>query len=147
MSVFYSKMLVAYDGSVLSDKALDKAIELAERDKDVVLHVLYIQTAQAYTSMVYTQLSDSMERSLGLDSLYGKDVVTQAEKKVSALPKAFVNYHKGDPGEEILKYAMQNHCDVIVMGSRGLSGLKELFLGSVSHYVAQHADVPVLIVK
>ena len=46
----------------------------------------------------------------------------------------------------IVDAADRNHPDLIVMGTRGLSGVKSLVLGSVSHGVAQHASYPVLIV-
>lgn len=54
---------------------------------------------------------------------------------------------EGDAGKEIVKYCEEAGCDLIVMGSRGLSGLKEWWLGSVSHYVSQHTKRSVLIVK
>jgi len=51
----------------------------------------------------------------------------------------------GDPGLSISQYANDNHFDLIIMGSRGLSGVKGLLLGSVSHKVLQTAHCPVLI--
>ena len=50
------------------------------------------------------------------------------------------------PGGQIVTYAIDNLCDLIVMGSRGLGALRGI-LGSVSSYVLRNADVPVLIVK
>ena len=49
--------------------------------------------------------------------------------------------------ELILRAEKAENCDAIVLGSRGLSGIAEFFLGSVSSKVAQYAGVPVLIVK
>uniref|UniRef100_A0A803MWC7 UspA domain-containing protein n=1 Tax=Chenopodium quinoa TaxID=63459 RepID=A0A803MWC7_CHEQI len=54
---------------------------------------------------------------------------------------------QGDPKDEICKAAEQSHVDMLVIGSRGLGGLKRAFLGSVSDYCAHHACCPVLIVK
>jgi nucleotide-binding universal stress UspA family protein len=53
----------------------------------------------------------------------------------------------GAPGPVILEYARTYGCDLIVLGSRGLGKLREMLLGSVSHHVAQHATVPVMIVR
>lgn len=53
----------------------------------------------------------------------------------------------GDPAGEILRYAEENAIDLIVSGSRGLGGLKGLFLGSVSHKLIEGADCPCLVVK
>ena len=53
----------------------------------------------------------------------------------------------GHPSERILAICKEKQCSAIVIGSRGLSGIAEFFLGSVSSKVSQYADVPVLIVK
>ncbi len=53
----------------------------------------------------------------------------------------------GNPAREILKAATRLHCDLIVMGSRGLGGVRKLFLGSTSDRVVRRARVPVLTVR
>lgn len=53
----------------------------------------------------------------------------------------------GHPSERILAAAKEAAADAIVLGSRGLSGIAEFFLGSVSSKIAQYATIPVLIVK
>lgn len=53
---------------------------------------------------------------------------------------------EGAPIRVILQKAHEENCDLIIMGSRGLSGVKE-FLGSVSHYISQNSKVLVLLIK
>jgi len=53
---------------------------------------------------------------------------------------------KGDPAHEILNFAKNNEQQLIIIGSRGLSGMKEMMLGSVCHKVSQLSSCPVLIV-
>jgi nucleotide-binding universal stress UspA family protein len=53
----------------------------------------------------------------------------------------------GRPAEKIIEAAKDGNHDLIVMGNRGLGGIKQLFLGSVSDRVADEAPCPVLIVK
>ena len=53
----------------------------------------------------------------------------------------------GHPSERIIALSKKVEADAIVLGSRGLSGIAEFFLGSVSSKVSQYATVPVLIVK
>jgi nucleotide-binding universal stress UspA family protein len=54
---------------------------------------------------------------------------------------------EGDAAKRIMEIANEIDCRLLLMGSRGKGGFKELLLGSVSHKVANHADCPVLIVK
>lgn len=53
----------------------------------------------------------------------------------------------GDPSHSIVEYAHTHNVDLIVIGARGLSTFKKIFLGSVSHYVMQKADMPIVLVK
>ena len=54
---------------------------------------------------------------------------------------------EGDPPKVILDTAKKFKADIIVIGSRGLSQVKEFLLGSVSDSVIKRADIPVLVVK
>lgn len=54
---------------------------------------------------------------------------------------------EGRPAEEILRAAERRHADLVILGSRGMTGLKGAFLGSVSRRVARHALCSVLVVK
>jgi len=53
----------------------------------------------------------------------------------------------GHPAERILALAKDDHYDLIVIGSRGLSGISEFLLGSISTTVSQYSTIPVMIVK
>ena len=53
----------------------------------------------------------------------------------------------GDEGPKIVKFAHDKNFDIIVIGSRGMGSLKEMFLGSTSNYVLHKTKIPVLIVK
>ena len=54
---------------------------------------------------------------------------------------------EGHPAEEIIRAAARTHADLVILGSRGMTGLKGAFLGSVSRRVARHAPCSVLVVK
>ena len=54
---------------------------------------------------------------------------------------------EGHAVEQIVKVCRENKFDLIVMGARGLSRIKEMLLGSVSDGVTRHAYCPVLVVK
>jgi len=53
----------------------------------------------------------------------------------------------GDAAQKIMETASKIKCDLVLIGSRGREGFKELLLGSVSHKVTNHASCPVLVVK
>jgi nucleotide-binding universal stress UspA family protein len=53
----------------------------------------------------------------------------------------------GDEGPKIINFAASKSYDIIILGSRGMSSLKEAFLGSTSNYVLHKSKIPVLIVK
>ena len=53
----------------------------------------------------------------------------------------------GDVGSEIIKFANNLNFDIIIIGARGKSVMKEIFLGSVSNYVLHKSKIPILIVK
>jgi nucleotide-binding universal stress UspA family protein len=54
---------------------------------------------------------------------------------------------RGNPGIKIVQYVKNEGFNLIVMGSRGLSGASRFLLGSVSDYVSDNAECPVIIVK
>jgi nucleotide-binding universal stress UspA family protein len=54
-------------------------------------------------------------------------------------------FEEGRPGPVLLEVAAREHVDLIVVGRRGLGSVRELLLGSVSHYLAHHSDRPVVI--
>ncbi len=67
--------------------------------------------------------------------------------RTKGLDKVVTGLLDGDPADEILHYAEANGIDLIITGSRGLSGLKSLFLGSLSHKLVENAKCPCLVVK
>ena len=146
MFTFYSKILVAYDGSKLSKKALNDAIELARQNPDVDLKVVTVLTN--FTSYVGYDVYDvTFVQKMRNET---EKIVKEAEEalKSAELENTFTTHLlEGNAGKKIVEFANEHDCDLIILGSRGLSGLKELFLGSVSHYVIQHAKCPVFVVK
>ncbi|WP_347550962.1 universal stress protein [Pseudalkalibacillus hwajinpoensis] len=141
----YNKVLVAIDGSDLSIKALNEAIAMAKENPSLEVDVVTAlnPTAQISSAVVYASILNELRKE-AVDMLKGI-----SEKLEVQLPNHKVKtiVLEGNPGNEIVKYADENNRDLIIMGSRGLNGLREWFLGSVSHSVLQRAHCPVLIIK
>lgn len=132
----WRRVLVATGGSPWSDAAVDHAIELA-RVQQLEVCLLYVD----------------QRRSRRMDSLFsltsdGKNVLALAEARAAAAGVPYeAKLAQGDVTTTILATATEQQCDVIILGSRGLTGFKRLMLGSTSNAVSATAPVPVLIVK
>lgn len=141
----YSRIVVAYDDSELSKKALKMAMNLAKQDEVIQLYVVMVMQPEKPILYAYGYAIPGNREAQEEQFKKIRDEVEQELAKISNKTRSFIL--DGDPGHLITEFVKQNDGDLIVMGSRGLSGLKELFLGSVSHYVVQKASCPVFIVK
>ena len=139
-----SKILIAYDESEIAGRALEKAAEIAKTDAAIeidIIHIIDIPIISGIDQFVAQSIADSFND-------HGKEVLSKATeymKDFSNKCETFLLEGKAAPNI-ILNHCKEYKCDLIIMGSRGLSGIKEL-LGSVSHTVIQQSPVPVLIVK
>jgi nucleotide-binding universal stress UspA family protein len=147
----FKKILVAIDGSKTADLALDFGLDLATKYSAEVLVVSVLDTISKsliYSGMLYAP--DSTAKYLEeLEAFYERALAEALKKKEKTKTKVKVSTKllKGRAADMIVKTANDGNFDLIVIGSRGLGGIKEFFLGSVSDRVADHAKCPVLIVK
>lgn len=140
----FSTIIVAYDGSDLSKKALSKAIGIAQScsSRLEVVHSLHNRAAM-FGELIFTPSEDYEKEYLNRTQA----LVDKLNTELSAIPNARATLLIGNPASTILNYAREISADLIIVGSKGQSETKELFLGSVSHNIVQHADIPVLIIK
>ncbi len=141
----FHRVLVATGGSPWSDNAVKYAIGLA---KDyglelVILHVL-TETPPYFVAEAGSSLDSMLEGSEEAGRHIVAEAVVWAED--AAVPYETVLIW-GRVAEAICQTAREHACDLIVVGSRGLTGFKRLMLGSISNAVAAKAPCPVLIVK
>lgn len=141
--MLFRKILVAYDGSPQSRLALHKAIELTQYRSAAEIDVLYVSNVSKvwYPELPVASIYELESRSAKMLLLEAETVLREADRHWRTLTA------EGRPAKTIVDHAVEGGYDLIVMGSRGRSGLSELFLGSVSHNVVQHSPVPVLIMK
>ncbi|MCD7974272.1 MAG: universal stress protein [Phascolarctobacterium sp.] len=144
----YKKILVPVDGSEGSWRALKQAMELGRKfeSKIVIVNVIqpYNNVGLLAVPMDTVSLSNAHE---GLQKV-GNRIMELAKEKIGDYPHGMEYVLEvGHPSERIISFAKKSDCDVIIIGSRGLSGIAEFFLGSVSSKVSQYAEIPVLIVK
>jgi nucleotide-binding universal stress UspA family protein len=146
-----SRILVPIDGSKMSQKAAEYAVELAKQTGAslTLLSVIdkrFILGQAVSASASPTHLRESIE-----DYLY-----QSAQSSTAKTAKICERYHlkhsavirTGHPVEEIVKEAAKSKVDLIVMGSHGKSALKAAVLGSVTYGVLhKDAKTPILIVR
>ncbi|AJS57162.1 universal stress protein [Paenibacillus sp. IHBB 10380] len=144
--MLFSNILLAYDGSKASNKAFDRAIELVQATPDATLTVIH--------AFDFPRIFIG-EGLAPIPASVNKEYYDLAEQTVEEVKKRLVEAGvngdaqlvQGSPSQIILEYAKEKGSDIIVIGSRGLGGIREFVLGSVSHNVVQNARIPVLVVK
>jgi nucleotide-binding universal stress UspA family protein len=157
--MIFQKILVPVDGSEHSRRALESAIQIAKsfNGKLMLLMVHHVTitpvtspelTIQAPVIVPDASAAEMTERAIEAAHNYDKKILAEAEAKVrSEKVEVETELIDGNAVEEIVRKAEEGKFDLIVMGARGLSTIKKLFIGSVSDGVIKKAPCPVLIVK
>jgi len=140
------KILIAIDGSKNSLRALKYGIKLAAKLSEP-------------TTFVLVNAHDDMALR-GASQFVGKDAVkaylddlsnSELAEAVALATKAGVSFEtrlvRGQVAQAIVKAADDRKCDLIVLGSKGRSALRDLLIGSVAQRVVALADVPVTLIK
>jgi len=150
------KLLVCIDGSKQSKKAMDKAIEIASGCgiKEVSLIHVYENVEKNYwmaTGEGYNPSKEDFERLKGLR----QNMIEKRKKMLEEYAAKFeekdihpdIILEEGHPSHTISRIADKGNYDMVIMGNRGIGGLKKIFLGSVSNAVIQETEASVLVVK
>ncbi len=143
----FSKILVGLDGSDFSLKALEFAIDLAKKYQSqlVLVHVVMRQIYAINPPEAGVLAGTAIVRELEED---GKAILVKGEGAVKVQGISVeTRLKQGVPAEELLRAAVDEKVDLIVLGSRGLSQVRAFFLGSVSDKVSHHAKCATLIVR
>lgn len=143
----FRRVLAAVDGSECSAHALNTAVRLARCDgaELTILHVIVISLA-LYSGDVGQPLTKVEER----EKHEGERVLAMAEsvaRKAGMEPSVAMIEATDSAVKGITDYAVRNDTDLIVVGTRGLGGLKRLLLGSVAAGVVRCAPCAVMVVK
>lgn len=143
----YKRLLVPVDGSELSLKALDGAIEFA---KYLGASVVVMTVVEPYS---YTNLSEYRPESI---EQYEERVETQASEllakckaqlEAAGVPADVAMAKNFSPAEAILAQAKREGADLIVMSSHGRTALAAVFLGSETQKVLTQANIPVMVYR
>jgi nucleotide-binding universal stress UspA family protein len=143
-----TKMLLATDGSEGAELATRAAIELAEGTGSE-LHVVYVEPmpdfmkkndagTPGYDRELYEKIEEEARETL-------RKLVWRV--KVTGGTVADSHLRMGAVAEEVVTFAEELEVDLIIVGSRGLHGIRRTLAGSVSESVFRHAHCPVMVVR
>lgn len=146
----YKRILIATDGSPLSEKAVESGLSLAGLTGASVVALkvvpryprsyfdggLPVETADI--KRIEKQWSDAAQELVNKVKARGSDEGVSVKTMVA----------KSDlVAEAVIAAAKKHNCDLIVMASHGRKGLKRLLLGSETQHVLTHSHIPVLVLR
>jgi len=154
----FQKIIVPLDGSDLSERALPVALRISEAAGGEVSICSAIDPKDQATISAYWALGGDMGG--GIAALPPEDLVkSEAQRKSEteqylarikrdneALANADSTVLTGDPSEKVLEFAQDQGAGLIVMGTRGRSGILRGMFGSVTDRLLRTADIPVVVV-
>jgi nucleotide-binding universal stress UspA family protein len=140
------RILVAVDGSELSDRALDHAAGLARAMAGTTLHVVSVlPPVRVYGEVKVYASEQHMHELAAMQAM--KPLEAARERLAKAGVDAEFEELEGDPAETIARRAAELGCESIVMGTHGRGRVTHLVLGSVAQRVVHLASVPVTLVR
>lgn len=139
------QVVVAYDFSPSAEQALSRAIDVATRAPQHVLHVAVALEPHVALGPFHHLTYADADRVTDL----AVEHVTKAlrERAPTCEVHFFVHARIGKPADEILDLARQVGADLIFVGSHGKVGLERILIGSVSERVVREAGCPVMVVR
>ena len=145
------KILVAYDGSTQSKKALDWAIDLSLLAKGQVMVVKVTEMmdlnemSSLYEDGSYEPLVEQIEAIQRADRrLLEEAIAAIGDRQGVAITTALLH---GNIAASIIAYANENEVDLIVAGTKGHGVLEGLLMGSVTRNLVSLSKIPVFVVK
>jgi nucleotide-binding universal stress UspA family protein len=143
----FTRILVATRGAPWSQRALELGVRMAQayHVELVVVAILtpvYVPERQAPWGLSMAPAVDEDVKQLA------RRVLDQAAALATAYGlRPVCEMREGRPAEEIIKAAEQHQCDLIIIGSRGLSGARRVTMGETGNEVVLKAPMPIIVVK
>jgi nucleotide-binding universal stress UspA family protein len=142
----YRRILVAVDGTERSAAALGAAFGLARLTGGTIVGV-HVTTESPFTEpgLIGSPVHDAFHAE---SERQGRDALAYVRRRAAdaGVPCETILAPPGPAWEGIVATARERGCDVIVMASHGRHGVAARLLGSATHKVLAHCDIPVLVV-
>jgi len=137
--VMFERILVPYDNSVNSKRALNKAFALASLTKSTITLVHVIEYHDAMAKVVEPYKETMINHVKKFFNTIEKDA---SKRNIKIDDKILY----GNPGEELIDFMKKKKFDLVIMGKRGVTKITGPSLGSVSNALVQYSKIPVLII-
>ena len=135
----YSHILVATDGSKFSEAAVCYAVRLA-KETEAKLTIIHVANVHGYVEVLWHDMKRRYRKE-------GERVLEEVKERCDLEGiDAETLLEEGVPYLKIVEAAKRLHCDLIILGSHGHSGLEKILLGSVVERVIGISPVPVMVV-
>ena len=140
----YKTILVAIDGSPVSEKALEDAVKQTIAWKSD-LHVVYVVESGLFSDIPADNKLEVMYSLLEQEGTAVLEKIMEIARKKNV--QVTTHFEQGHAGYTILSTAEKLNADLIIMGSHGKSNIDRILIGSVSSFVVEHSKVSVLVVR
>jgi nucleotide-binding universal stress UspA family protein len=140
--MLFERIVLATDGSNNSTSAVTEALRIGKASDSQVFVVSVIDSRALSSVSPEIQVAGSIDRMQAEAERIVNEVKMSGEGQ-----NVRTSILYGDPVNEIIKFSQSMNADLIVVGTRGKSGIERLFLGSVAEGVVREAPCPVLVVK
>jgi nucleotide-binding universal stress UspA family protein len=149
MSIFPTRIVLATDGSEEAELAATTAADLASSTRSE-LHVAIVLAESAYVHPYYeVRFPEAAEKLRRQAREELQKVLDEQVKRIREAGGNVAEAHlrTGEPDQEIIALAEELGSSLVVVGSRGLGGVRRALMGSVSDSVVRHAHCPVMVVR
>jgi nucleotide-binding universal stress UspA family protein len=148
-------IVVGIDFSSYGDVALERAFELASRERDAEVHAIYV--ARGYGPLVHLDLGSEI-LTLGMDEAsqrlktyvegrLARFVERRNAEGLGTFSRAVTHIRLDAPAEEIAQLASDLEADLVIVGTHGRRGVRRMLLGSVAEGVVRLSPAAVLVVR
>jgi len=142
--MLFRKILVAFDGSEGSWKAFDFALELSALVKDGSPEIYVLSVVRPPEPIEIVEMEAVIDAATTLYEEQFRKLVEKVKERDIVLHTEILT---GSPADQIVRYAHDKQCDVVILGHRGKSVVEDWLLGSVPKRVSSYAPCHVIIVK
>jgi len=138
--------LVGVDGSEWSDRAVERAVNLAQQT-DANVHLVHVITWQEFQPVMVEGIAPPMVDKTQIENDVDERVLQPLLNKYLGQSVTLTGGHAwGEPVEVLHQYVKEHHVSMLFVGRRGRSRFVDLILGSVANKLAHHASVPIVLV-